>query len=66
METPLFVYRAQKRKISGSFDFTERNLHLQKKICEGTFNEDGTLIERCSPYKQKKYVKGFRLVRKLK
>ena len=28
METPLFVYRAQKRKISGSFDFTERNLHL--------------------------------------
>ncbi len=29
METPLFVYRAQKRKISGSFDFTERNLHLQ-------------------------------------
>jgi hypothetical protein len=38
----------------------------QKKICEGTFNEDGTLIERCSPYKQKKYVKGFRLVRKLK
>lgn len=38
----------------------------KKKICEGTFNEDGTLIERCSPYKQKKYVKGFRLVRKLK
>ena len=29
METPLFVYRAQKRKISGSFDFTERNLHLR-------------------------------------
>jgi len=28
VETPLFVYRAQKRKISGSFDFTERNLHL--------------------------------------
>ncbi len=38
----------------------------KKKICEGTFNEDGTLIERCSPYKQKKYAKGFRLVRKLK
>ena len=38
----------------------------KKKICEGTFNEDGTLIEHCSPYKQKKYVKGFRLVRKLK
>ena len=38
----------------------------KKKICEVTFNEDGTLIERCTPYKQKKYVKGFRLVRKLK
>jgi hypothetical protein len=38
----------------------------KKKICEGTFNEDGTLIEHCSPYKQKKYAKGFRLVRKLK
>lgn len=38
----------------------------KKKICEGTFNENGTLIERCSPYKQKKYAKGFRLVRKLK
>lgn len=38
----------------------------KKKICEGTFNEDGTLIERCTPYKQKKYAKGFRLVRKLK
>ena len=32
METPLFVYRAQKRKISGSFDFTERNLHLLSLI----------------------------------
>ena len=33
METPLFVYRAQKRKISGSFDFTEINLHLHADIC---------------------------------
>ncbi len=32
METPLFVYRAQNRKISGSFDFTERNLHLQEFV----------------------------------
>ncbi|MDY6333156.1 MAG: DUF3791 domain-containing protein [Fibrobacter sp.] len=49
METPLFVYRAQKRKISGSFDFTERNLHLLLMAKEMEFFS--FLMEQYAAYK---------------
>ncbi len=68
METPLFVYRAQNRKISGSFDFTERNLHLQdalssdyKLVAElDTLDEHG--LKRIKVLAARNYSRDFKIV----
>ena len=57
METPLFVYRAQKRKISGSFDFTERNLHLLVVKGQRTNNENFKRLFGCKEYDKSYEIK---------
>lgn len=38
----------------------------RRKICIGEFDAEGNVSETCTPYMKRTFVKGFRLVRKLR
>lgn len=48
------------------FDMVGYRASKRKKICIGEFDAKGNVSETCTPYMKRTFVKGFRLVRKLR
>lgn len=48
------------------FDMVGYRASKRRKICIGEFDAEGNAVETCTPYMKRTFVKGFRLVRKLR
>lgn len=48
------------------FDMVGYRASKRRKICIGEFDAEGNVSETCTPYMKRTFVKGFRLVRKLR